>query len=393
MSQASSGLPPDFANELVMLRRSLHRIPELGFREQKTSELLRSVVGRWGELTPIAKTGFYVDLGPARAERTLLLRADMDALPIQEETGLPYASTNPGRMHACGHDGHMAALAVAGRLLSVAPPEGVRLRLLFQPCEEGGGGARACIEEGVLDGVDAAFGIHLWNELPLGTVALTTGGIMAGVVELAIEVVGQGGHGALPHRARDPIVAASQLVLALQTVASRRVAPVDPVVVTIGSVHGGDAFNVIPAQVSLTGTVRAFSEEVLTAIEASVREIARGIEAATGTRIEVRWKLSTRPTVNDRRVAAMAIEATSRMVGLPRVLTDYRTMAGEDFGEILREVPGCFALVGSANATRGLTEPHHSPRFEFDEAALGLACDLHRAVATEFAEDGIPALD
>ncbi len=383
----------DIANELVMLRRALHRIPELAWNERATSELLKSHVARWGAVKPIAKTGFYVDLGPANAKRTLLLRADMDALPIHEDTGLPYASAHAGRMHACGHDGHMAALVVAGGLLSAAPPEGVRLRVLFQPSEEGGGGALACIEEGVLDGVDAAFGIHLWNELPLGTVALTNGGIMAGVVEVGFEIHGQGGHGALPHRTRDPIVAAAELVMALQTVASRRIAPVEPVVVTIGSIHGGDAFNVIPGVVSLRGTVRGFSEAVIGTVEEAVRAIAKGIEIASGTRIEVAWKLSTRPTVNEPRVAAMAARATSRIVGLGKVLTDYRTMAGEDFGEILRVVPGCFALVGSANAARGLVEPHHSPRFEFDEAALTLACDLHRAVATEFAEDAIRPLD
>jgi amidohydrolase len=383
----------DVASELVMLRRSLHRIPELSFRERETSQLLKAQVAKWGSVRPVAKTGFWVDLVKGRPDRTLLLRADMDGLPIQEETGLAYASANPGRMHACGHDGHMAALAVAGRLLSEAPPEGVRLRLLFQPSEEAGGGALACIEEGALDDVDAAFGVHLWNELPLGTVALTTGGIMAGVVELGLEVTGQGGHGALPHRTRDPVVAAAQLVMALQTVASRRIAPVEPVVVTIGSIHGGDAFNVIPGTVWLRGTVRGFSEAVLQEVETAVRAIAQGIEAATGTRITVSWKLTTRPTVNHAAVAAMAVEASSRMVGLPKILTDYRTMAGEDFGEILREVPGCFALVGSANAARGLVEPHHSPRFEFDEAALLLACDLHRAVAAEFAENGLPALD
>ena len=380
-------------NDLVMLRRALHRIPELAFRERETGAALRQVVSRWGEIVPIAKTGFYVDLGPRTAERTLLLRADMDALPIQEDTGLPYASTNPGRTHACGHDGHMASLAIAGRLLAEAPPEGVRLRLLFQPSEEGGGGALACIHEGVLDGVDLAFGIHLWNDLPLGTVALTSGGIMAGVVELGIEVIGHGGHGALPHRTRDPVVASAQLVMALQTIASRRIAPVDPVVVTIGSIHGGDAFNVIPGGVSLRGTVRGFSEPVIAEVEREVRAIAAGIAAATGTRIEVAWKLSTRPTVNDARAAAMVAEATSRMVGLSKITTEYRTMAGEDFGEILREVPGCFALVGSANAARGLTEPHHSPRFEFDEAVLALSCDLHRAVAAEYADNGLPALD
>ena len=377
-------------SELVTLRRELHRIPELAFAENATSALLKSVVSRWGEVHPIARTGFYVDLVAGRAERTLLLRADMDALPIHEETGLDYASTHPGRMHACGHDGHMAALAVAGRLLAAAPPEGVRLRLLFQPSEEGGGGALACIAEGVLEGVDAAFGIHLWNELPLGTVALTTGGIMAGVVELGIEVIGQGGHGALPHRTRDPVVAAAQLVMALQTVASRRIAPVEPVVVTIGSIHGGDAFNVIPGVVKLKGTVRGFSEGALREIEDAVRGICAGIEVATGTEIKLGWKLSTRPTVNDARVADMAALACGRMVGLPRVVRDYRTMAGEDFGEILRFVPGCFALVGSANPERGLTEPHHCPRFEFDEAVLRLSCDLHRAVAAEFGENGVP---
>lgn len=382
----------DIQDELVALRRALHRIPELAFAEHETSAYVKRVVGSWATVHPIAKTGFYVDLVYGEPKRTLLLRADMDALPILEQTGLEYASTHVGRMHACGHDGHMAALAVAGRLLAAAPPEGVRLRLLFQPSEEGGGGALACIEEGVLEGVDAAFGIHLWNELPLGTVALTNGGIMAGVVELGLEVTGQGGHGALPHRTRDPVVAAAQLIMALQTVASRRMAPVEPVVVTIGSIHGGDAFNVIPGVVHLKGTVRGFSESAIAEIEAAVRGICAGVEVATGTSIKVSWKLSTRPTVNDVRVADMAVGACARVPGLTRVSRDYRTMAGEDFGEILRVVPGCFALVGSANPERGLTEPHHSPRFEFDEAVLGLSCALHRAVAEEFAARGVPGL-
>ncbi len=384
----------DIASDLVMLRRALHRIPELAWRERETGTLLKQHVahhyGKGCEIKPIANTGFYIDLGPADAKRTLLLRADMDALPIHEDTGLAYASTNAGRMHACGHDGHMASLAVAGQLLAAAPPEGVRLRLLFQPSEEGGGGALACIEAGVLEGVDAAFGIHLWNELPLGTVALTPSGIMAGVVELGFEVHGRGGHGAMPHRTVDPVVAAAELIVALQTIVSRRIAPVEPVVVTVGSIHGGDAFNVIPGVVSLRGTVRGFSEPMIKLVEEHVRGIAAGIALASGTTIDVSWKLSTRPTVNDARAAAMVRNATTRMLGLPKILSDYRTMAGEDFGEILRVVPGCFALVGSANAERGLVEPHHSPRFEFDEAALALACDLHRAVAVEYAEEGMP---
>jgi len=375
----------------VSLRRTLHRIPELSYRERETSQVVMAYVSRYADCRPIATTGFIADLGPASARTTLLLRADMDALPIQEETGLPYASQNAGRMHACGHDGHMASLAVAGRLLAAAPPPDVRVRLLFQPAEEGGGGARTCIEEGALDGVDAAFGIHIWNELPIGTVALTRGGIMAGVVELDIRVIGHGGHGALPHRTKDPVVASALLITALQTVASRGIAPVDPVVVTIGSIHGGDAFNVIPGSVQLRGTCRGFSTQVLEDTEDQVKTIAAGIAAATGTRIEVDWNLSTRPTINEPRIAELAeAAATERMRGFGRVLTDYRTMAGEDFGDILREVPGCFALVGSQNAARGLIEPHHSPRFEIDEGALSLACDLHRAVVAEVADHGLP---
>lgn len=382
---------PDLT-ELVVLRRALHRIPELSFREHATSELLRANLQRWApNIRTVANTGLWIDLGDmVNAPRRILLRADMDALPIQEDTGLAYASSMPGRMHACGHDAHMAALAVAGRLLSEAPPEGVAIRLLFQPAEEGGGGARACIDEGVLEGIDVAFGIHVWNELPLGTVALTHGGIMAGVVELGFSVHGQGGHGAIPHRTRDPVVASAQLIMALQTIASRRFAPVEPVVVSIGSIHGGDAFNVIPHTVELRGTVRGFSEAIIADIEEAVKTIAAGVEVQTGTKIDVHWKLSTRPTVNHARVAEMARHAAlERMTGIETVLTDYRTMAGEDFGEILRLIPGCFALVGSANASRGLVEPHHSPRFEIDEAALQIAADLHRAVVAEYADGGL----
>ncbi|MFT7583483.1 MAG: amidohydrolase, partial [Myxococcota bacterium] len=244
----------DLQARLVRLRRDLHQIPELAFRERETSRFLREVVGRYAPTESVASTGFFADLGAEDAPLTLLLRADMDALPIQEENEVDYRSTHDGCMHACGHDAHMASLAIAGELLSQAPPHSLRLRLLFQPAEEGARGALACIEEGVLDGVDAAFGLHVWNELPIGTVALTAGGIMAGVVEFHITVHGRGGHGAMPHRTADPVVAAAQLVGSLQTIASRFTSPVEPVVVTVGSIHAGDAFNVIPEVAILTGT-------------------------------------------------------------------------------------------------------------------------------------------
>lgn len=372
--------------ELVALRRELHAQPELSWEEVETSAFLKKRLAAVGQIVPLAKTGFYIDLGRPDATKTLLLRADMDALPILEETGLPYASKREGVMHACGHDAHMAALTIAAEILAEKDLGPLRVRLLFQPCEEGGEGARACIEAGVLEGVDAAFGIHVWNDLPIGTVAVTPHGIMAGVVELGFEVRGVGGHGALPHRSVDPVVAASQLVLALQTIASRGVAPVDPVVVTIGSIHGGEAFNVIPDSVKMVGTIRAFSEEVLGDVEQQVRRITAGIAAATGTEITVSWRLSTRPTVNAPEMAERARQAALTTGAFEAVRSDYRTMAGEDFGEILREIPGCYALVGSANAAKGLTEPHHSPRFEIDEDALAHALALHLSVVESFRE-------
>ncbi len=377
-------------SELVSLRRALHRIPELSFREHATSARLRDVVAPWaGELTTVGGTGFYLDLGEPDAEQTLLLRADMDGLPIHEENTFDYASTHAGRMHACGHDAHMASLAVAAKLLAQAPPNGIRVRVLFQPAEEDNGGAVSCIRDGALDGVDACFGIHVWNELPLGTVALTAGGIMAGVVEFKVHIQGRGGHGAMPHQTADPVVAAAQFIGAAQTVASRFTSPLEPVVVSIGSVHAGSAFNVIPDTAEITGTVRTFSRTEQDVVEGHLRAIARGVAATTDTRFELEWDVHAIPTVNDRRMSELCHRAVERMTGIDRVLTDYRTMAGEDFGEFLDVMPGCFALVGSGNPDKGLTEPHHSPRFEIDEDALGVACDLHRAVAAEFAETGI----
>jgi amidohydrolase len=372
---------------LIELRRALHRIPELGFEEEKTSALLGEAVRGLGQFGSIARTGITLDFGVQEAAHRLLLRADMDALPIEEETGLSFASTHPERMHACGHDAHMAALAVACREIDESSLGDVAVRVLFQPAEEGKGGARLAIEEGVLDDVDAAFGIHVWNELPVGTVALTRGGVMAGVVEVEFVIRGRGGHGALPHRTADPVVAAAQLVLALQTVVSRHTDPSDSVVLTLGSIHAGDAFNVIPDQARILGTVRAFDPAVEVEVETAVRRIASGIGEATGTSIDVEWRRYTIPTVNDEGVRSMVMEAASRVAGVDTVLEEYRTMAGEDFGEIIDRVPGCFALVGSGGEG---AEPHHSPRFELDEAALEICRDLHLEVIRAFIEQQRP---
>ncbi|MDP6946219.1 MAG: amidohydrolase, partial [Myxococcota bacterium] len=244
------------------------------------------------------------------------------------------------------------------------------------------------IAEGGLDGVDMAFGIHVWNELPVGTVAVTSGGIMAGVVEVQFTVRGRGGHGALPDRALDPIVAGAELVLALQTIASRRTSPFDPVVVTIGSFRAGEAFNVIPEAATLVGTVRTFSVETERAVEKELRQIAEGVAGATGCTIDVAWHRYAGPTVNDADVASRVATAAARVDGIHTVLTDYRTMAGEDFGDILAAVPGCFVLLGSAPPDGPPAEPHHSPRFDIDERVLPIARDLHLAVVAELTRPG-----
>ena len=371
--------------ELIALRRALHRVPELGFAEHTTQELLQKRLSLYASMRPIAGTGLVTDLGEPEAPTTLLLRADMDGLPIQEETGLAYSSQHAGLMHACGHDAHMAALVAAGEALAERKLQNVRLRLLFQPAEEGGGGAQRCIEEGVLDGVDLAFGIHVWNELPVGSIALSPGGIMAGVAELTINIQGKGGHGAIPDRARDPIVAAAQLVLALQTIASRRSSPFDPTVVTIGSVQAGEAFNVIPDSALLRGTVRTFSVAEARKVEEQVHRICKGIGDATDTVITLDWLHVTKPTVNSPDMSQLVSRACKRVPGITTLHDTYQTMAGEDFGDILAKVPGCFVLLGSANPEAGLSEPHHSPRFAIDERVLELACALHIAVAEEVA--------
>jgi amidohydrolase len=373
------------AADVRALRRALHRTPELGFEETVTSGVLARELAAIGQARPIASTGWVVDLGPADAPRTLLLRADMDGLPIGEATGLEFASQHAGMMHACGHDAHMASLVFAARQLAADLPENVRIRLLFQPAEEGKGGALRCIEEGVLEGVDAAFGIHVWNELPLGTVAATAGGIMASVVDVSFRVRGRGGHGALPHRTRDPIVAASRLVLALQTVVSREESPLGAAVVSVGMIHAGDAFNVIPDEAFLRGTVRAFDPAQEERLRQAVTRVAQGVALTCDVGVDVDWQSYAAPTVNDAELAAMAARVCAGVTGVREVRTDYRTMAGEDFGDFLAVVPGAFLLVGSGPADGSAAEPHHSPRFEIDEGVLPLATALHVALARAWA--------
>ncbi len=382
LEQLLSAFPTSEYERLVSTRRDLHRHPELAFEERRTAALVAERLASLG-LTPrtgVAQTGVLADAGEGGAR--LMLRADMDALPLEEGSGAPYASQEHGRMHACGHDGHIAiALAVAERLVREKPEAPVRF--LFQPAEEGRGGAQACADAGALEGVHAALGLHLWTPLPVGMVGVNRGALMAAVDEFTIDIEGRGGHGASPHEAADPVLAAARVVEALQSVVAREISPLDSAVVTVASIHGGTAFNIIPSTVRLTGTARSFTEATGRALPQKIERIVMGTAAACGVTARLRYERINDATVNDAKMADLLIDVASRLLGDENVETDTRTLGGEDMSVYLARVPGCFFFVGCAK--EGPLRPHHSPVFDLDERALAVGTAVLEAAAREAA--------
>jgi amidohydrolase len=368
--------------DLQALRRDLHAHPELSWAEERTAaRVLAYLEGSGLELRRgVARTGLLATkAGPGRS---LMLRVDMDALPLQEVSDATYASQVPGVMHACGHDGHVAMGAVAARVLAGRSLPG-SVRMLFQPAEEGEGGAQAVVADGALDGVEMCFGVHLWNELPVGTLGVKAGPLMAAVDRLRIVIHGRGGHGGQPQRSADPVVAAAHVIVALQTVISRETSPLQSGVLTIGAVHGGQAFNVIPDEVTLLGTLRSFDATLRASLPERIARIAGGVAEALGCRAEVEVKAGNPAVVNDARAAEIARRAAVRVVGAEHVVEPEPTMGGEDMAVYFDRAPGCFVFVGSANSARGLDHPHHSPHFDFDEDALAIGCEFLVQVAEE----------
>jgi amidohydrolase len=372
--------------ELVALRRDLHRHPELAYREKRTSarigELLKET--GWTVRTGLGGgTGVIAD-APGGTPR-VMLRVDLDALPIQEESQAPYASLEPGIMHACGHDGHTAMGVIAARVLAARGVSGIRF--VFQPAEEGEGGAQVMVKDGCMDGIQRVLGVHLWNEMPVGTLGVKSGPLMASVDRLRVVIHGRGGHGAQPHRTHDPVVAAAHVVTALQTIVSREVSPVHPAVVTIGSIRAGDAFNVIPDEAVLLGTIRAFDPALRASMPERVRRVADGVAAALGCRASVEVTAGNPAVINDAGIADVARRAAVAIVGAELVIEPEPTMGGEDMAIYFDHAPGCFVFVGSANAARGLDQPHHSPRFDFDEDALQIGAEFLVRAAEEALKD------
>jgi amidohydrolase len=377
-------------DEIISRRRDLHKHPELAFQEVRTSGIVAQELNRLGleVQTGIGKTGVIAVLEGDHDGPTVLVRADMDALPIVEANQVEYISSTPGTMHACGHDGHTSiGLAVAKMLSERRADIHGRIKFVFQPAEETGEGAKAMVADGALaePHPDFSVGLHLWNDLPLGKIAVTPGPCMAAADLLVIKITGSGGHGASPHLARDPIVAAAQMISALQNVVSRNVEPLESAVVSITAINGGDTYNVIPTFVDLKGTVRTYKPEVQDLVHRRIREVCEGIASAMGCVAEVVLEKRTQAVVNNSALSDKIAEMAARHVGSENIRRDVRTMGAEDMSEFMSgDIPGCYFFVGSANSSRDLHYPHHNPRFDFDEKALITGAALLAEAAASF---------
>ena len=382
--------------KLVEWRRRLHQQPELAFREQLTAEFVGQKLQEWGieHQTGIAKTGIVAIVEGSKQipetiqnpkskiqnRKVLAIRADMDALPIQEENEVPYRSQHSGVMHACGHDGHTAiALATAYYLSQHREDFAGTVKFIFQPAEEGPGGAKPMIEAGVLQNpdVDAIVGLHLWNNLPLGTVGVRTGALMAAVESFRCTILGKGGHGAMPHQTVDSVVVSAQIVNALQTIVARNVDPIDSAVVTVGELHAGTALNVIADTARMSGTVRYFNPALAGYFTKRIEQIIAGVCEGMGASYELNYSDLYPPVINDARIAELVRSVASDVVETPvGIVPECQTMGGEDMSFFLQAVPGCYFFLGSANPAKNLAYPHHHPRFDFDETALGMGVEI-----------------
>lgn len=379
-------------DELIARRRDFHQHPELGYEEIRTSGIVAQELNALGleVQTGIGKTGVVGILEGDGDGPTILYRADMDALPVYEETGAEYVSSVEGKMHACGHDGHTSiALGIAKLLSNHRDQLNGRVKFVFQPAEEMGGGAKAMIADGVMESPkpDISLGIHLWNDLELGTASVVSGPAMAGANGFSITVTGKGGHGAMPHQTHDPIVCAAQIIVALQTIISRNADPLDTVVLSIGQISGGDAGNVIPQTVSFGGSYRIFREESREMVSQRIKDIANGVATAMGctAQVDIQWGVGA--VMNDATVSERTSAIFKQLSDINIVSQPW--MASEDVALYLEPNPGAYLLIGSANSERGLNYPHHHPKFDFDEDVLPLSVGLMSGVIADYLQKGI----
>ena len=380
-------VPPPVVRDVIALRRDFHRHPELGFEEVRTAGIVADRAKRLGyEVRErVAETGVVATLRTGKPGRTILLRADMDCLPIHEASGVEYASSVDGKMHACGHDGHVAILLGAAQMIMERKDALCgTIVLCFQPAEEGKGGARAMIESGLLEDphVDRVYGLHLLSQAPCGVIRVRPGPVMASSDSIEITVRGRGGHGAAPHETVDPILTAAHFITAVQSVVSRKIEPVEPAVVTIGAVSGGVIHNVIPDEVRMLGTVRAFSPDVRRQMQPRIEAILRGCCESQGATYDLQYQWRYPVTSNDPAEAAYVRALAERVIGADRVQDMKPTMGAEDFSFMLEQRPGCFFFLGTQSDER-TAHPHHNARFSIDESALETGVQMMVALAMD----------
>lgn len=358
---------------VIRLRRHFRTFPEIGGQEYETQKKIITELAAMGLAPRIAAgTGVIVDIKGDRPGKTIAIRADIDALPIQDEVEQPYCSQNAGCCHACGHDGHTAVLLGIGKVFSAIRADlGGTVRLLFQPSEERyPGGAQAMIADGALEGVAAVIGAHLWQPLTVGTMGVTYGPMMASPDEFTITIKGFGGHGSMPHQTVDPLYVGAQIVLALKTITGNKIDANELAVLSLGMFKAGDIFNVIPDSAVLKGTVRTFSQTTREAIFAAVQQICDGICAAAGATNKLEIYYGFPPVINDPEIAKIVAQAGEGVMGREAVLELKPAMVGEDFSYYQQKVPGCFMFIGVGNKDKGIIYPHHHPKFDMDEIAL-----------------------
>ncbi|MNW28375.1 N-acyl-L-amino acid amidohydrolase [compost metagenome] len=377
--------------QMVSWRRHLHRHPEVSFHESRTAAFVATHLQEWG-IEVREHVGGHGVIGIIRGDRpgpVVMLRADMDALPIQDEKDCEYRSTVDGAMHACGHDGHTAMLLGTARYFAQHRHElAGEIRCLFQPAEELlPGGALQVIKDGALDGVDAIYGIHLWTPLPKGTAASCEGAMMAAADDFYIDIHGKGGHGGMPQHTNDTVVAGAALVMQLQSVVSRSIDPLQPGVLTIGTIQGGAAQNVIAERCQLSGTVRTFDEHTRALMKERLHTLTEQITAAYNTTSEIKYIMGYPPVVNDKEEAARFFREATSIFGAEQVQETPKIMPAEDFAYYLQQLPGCFMFVGAGNPDKGASFPHHHPKFDFDEDVMLGGVQLFIAMATSFARE------
>ncbi len=383
----------EFHPELTEWRQDFHAHPEIAFEEVRTAGIVVDKLREFGcdeVITGIAKTGVVgVIRGQGSSGRAIGLRADMDALPILEATGLPHASTVPGKMHACGHDGHTTMLLGAARYLAETRNFDGTVYVIFQPAEEAGGGGNVMVQEGLFDRfpMERVFGMHNWPGAPEGTFLWRDGPVMAATANIRATITGKGAHGAMPHQGNDPIVIASTIVTALQSVVARNVEPVEAGVITIGHIQGGDTWNVIPQEVTLRGTARWFKPEVGDLLEAKFTTLVTGIAAAFGATAEAVFDRGYPATVNETASTQLAVAAARTVAGEARVQEMPRpTMGGEDFSFMLNAKAGSYIMLG---AGRGPADPQvHHPRYDFNDAVLPIGASYWATLAEQLLPRG-----